>query len=192
MTTISAIHLKPEIDSQMVYVERAHQRVLECRELLSERKAYILESSGLRIHNYYTAVEELLAMATGVVIPNDEDFYIRLDELAEPMNLPNQNARPELLARETAQLLSRLRAFRYFIRHSHNVGLNPVEIQANIDYVIAVHPQITKQNGCGILCCWWNLVRYSALVEELENGSCYVIANTPFGAVSREQIKEYE
>ena len=129
-----------EIEKQIEEIERVLQTLLERNEQIARGEAVILEGAAFHLHNYYSAVEDLLKIVAVAFENNISDVSRWHSELIDRMTIDIEGVRPRLLSGETAALLHRVRSFRHFFRHAYRVDLDGAEIQENIDRVIKAHP----------------------------------------------------
>ncbi len=129
-----------EIKAQVSQIELVLARLLE-REAQSARgEATVIEGAAFYIHNYYSAVEDLMKIVAAAFENNIDDPSRWHRELLDRMARDIEGVRPRLFSAETAALLHRLRSFRHFFRHAYRVELDSAEIQANIERVKEAHP----------------------------------------------------
>lgn len=129
-----------EIKAQLAQLELVWAKLLERDAQLAHGEPVVIEGAAYHIHNYYSAVEDLLKIVAAAFENNIEDVSRWHSELIDRMTLDMEGVRPRLLSSETAGLLHRLRSFRHFFRHAYRVELDGAEIQANVERVREVHP----------------------------------------------------
>lgn len=132
--------ISSEIKAQLGQLERVLAKLIERDAQFASGEPVVFEGAAYHVHNYYSAVEDLLKIVAAAFENNIDDASRWHSELIDRMTLEIEGVRPRLLSGETASLLHRLRSFRHFFRHAYRVELDGAEIQANIERVQQVHP----------------------------------------------------
>ena len=132
--------ISSEIKAQLGQLELVLTKLLERDAQFASGEPVVFEGAAFHIHNYYSAVEDLLKIVAAAYENNIDDASRWHSELIDRMTLDIEGVRPRLLSGETGTLLHRLRSFRHFFRHAYRVELDRAEIQANVERVQQVHP----------------------------------------------------
>lgn len=132
--------ISSEIKAQLGQLELILAKLRERDAQFAGGEPVVFEGAAYHIHNYYSAVEDLLKIVATAFENNIDDPSRWHSELIDRMTLVIEGVRPRLLSDETATLLHRLRSFRHFFRHAYRVELDSTEIQANVERVQQVHP----------------------------------------------------
>lgn len=133
-----AASLTAELKAQLRLVERVHER-LQNRVSLGLESPAELDSAAYQIHNFYGAIEDLLKLVANAFenrIGTDGEWHrtliLRLSQSV-------QGVRPALLSEETFDALSRLRAFRHFVRHGYGSEIEITQLRANLELTERLH-----------------------------------------------------
>lgn len=128
------------VRKQMDQIERVRHTLVERAAQIESGGPAIVEGAAFHVHNYYSAVEDLLKIVATAFENNIADVSHWHSELIDRMTLDIEGIRPRLLSADTAALLHRLRSFRHFFRHAYRVELEESEIQSNVKRVQQVDP----------------------------------------------------
>jgi hypothetical protein len=132
--------LTSEIVNQVEQIKLVYDKLLERDALIERGEPVVFEGAAFHIHNYYSAVEDLLKIVAATFENNIADASRWHSELVDRMVMNVEGVRPRFLSSATAALLHRIRSFRHFFRHAYRVDLDGAEIQINVERVKQVHP----------------------------------------------------
>lgn len=92
-----------------------------------DRRAYV-ESTALRLHNFYTACERIFEKVAGEInggVPHTPDWHLRL---LRTMTVEVPGVRPQVLSRELAEHLTEYLRFRHVVRNIYGFELHEEKI----------------------------------------------------------------
>lgn len=134
-----------DIGAQQQTIDRVFLMLQNRAQGLEPENIEKLESVACQIHNFYSAVEELLKLVAIYFENNINDSSQWHSLLLKRMMQPVTRVRPALLSWESYERLNNLRAFRYFFRHAYGVSLDFLQLEANLNKVIEVKPILDKE-----------------------------------------------
>lgn len=131
--------LRAELDAQLVKIDDVYALLQARASEMSGEAPATVDSAGYQLHNYYSAVEDLLELTARAFENNITDLSRWHSQLLDRMTLDIPGVRPPLLSGETHALLHRLRSFRHFFRHAYGAALDPVRVADNWSAARQVH-----------------------------------------------------
>ena len=98
----------------------------------AERRPYV-ESTALKLHNFYTACERIFEKIAGEVngaLPQTSDWHLRLLRM---MTVEVPKVRPRVLTPELAERLTELLRFRHVVRNIYGFELHEKKVEPQVD-----------------------------------------------------------
>ena len=115
------------------------------REVPAEdRRAYV-ESTALRLHNFYTACERIFEKVAGEInggVPHTQDWHLRLLRM---MTVEVPGVRPQVLSQELADHLSEYLRFRHVVRNLYGFELHEEKIEPLVHELPRVSSELQDQ-----------------------------------------------
>ena len=102
---------------------------------------------ALGMHAYYTAIESSFERIERLLATPPSPSTTWHQELLWGATRPIGDARPAVIAAETARDLDKLRGFRHFLRHAYAVDLDTSELTRTVVHLEAVHPRLRREIG---------------------------------------------
>ncbi len=109
-----------------------------------DRRAYV-ESTALRLHNYYTACERIFEKIAGEInggLPQTPDSHLRL---LRTMTVEVPGVRPRVLTPELADRLSDYLRFRHVVRNNYGFELHEERIDPLVHDLAEVSGELQDQ-----------------------------------------------
>ncbi len=109
-----------------------------------EDKGYIIESAGLKLHNFYIACERVFRKIAGDInggLPSAFDWHMRLLNI---MTLEIEGKRPPVIKKETARELSEYLKFRHLLTNVYGFELQAERILPLIESLPSVKKEFRK------------------------------------------------
>lgn len=97
--------------------------------LSAEDRSPYVESTALKLHNFYTACERIFEKIAGEVnggVPQTHDWHLRLLRM---MTVEVPGVRPRVLAPELAEQLTELFRFRHVVRNIYGFELHEEKLE---------------------------------------------------------------
>ncbi len=141
MTTKEVKLLKARIKEELTNIQNLLMELNKRDLLKSEKKAnlhieddtFLLRAIGSIIHDFYVAVENVFEMISREIeetTPQGADWHIRL---VKQMSLEIDTVRPAVIAKDTAILLDKFRAFRHVFRNVYGYNLDSDRLKALLE-----------------------------------------------------------
>lgn len=124
--------LKAETAAQIREIEKIFKEITDRKKSAGKSKAS-LESLAYKLHNLYSAYEDLFKIIARHFENQIEDISRYHKELLKRMTLSIEGVRPALLSEETHKLLDELRAFRHFFRHAYAYEIKHEKMKPVLD-----------------------------------------------------------
>lgn len=128
-------HLKEEI-------EEAGRKI---RSATSPDKSYFIESTALKLHNFYTGCERIFEKIAGDVnrsIPTTHDWHIRL---LKKMTIDIPGVRPPVISRELGKELEEYLKFRHLVRSIYGFELHFKKMSPLIQKISQVTERLCRE-----------------------------------------------
>lgn len=103
-----------------------------------------LESVAYQLHNFYSAIEDLLKIVATYFENSVTDSAQWHSLLLKRMTQPVQGVRPAAISSESYALLNALRAFRHFFRHAYGVPIDFAQLQSNLQKAQQLKPLLDQ------------------------------------------------
>jgi hypothetical protein len=136
--------LRAEIVRQTSRLTQGYETLEQRSDEIAPENQSSIESAAYQLHNYYSAIEDLLQIVAKAFENNIVDLTRWHSELIDRMTLNIPGVRPALLSAQTAALLHRLRGFRHFFRHAYDVPLDASEVQQNWNTARQLRPLLER------------------------------------------------
>jgi hypothetical protein len=107
-----------------------------------------LESVAYQLHNFYSAVEDLLKIIATYFENNVSETARWHSLLLLRMTQSVEGVRPAAISTESYALLNALRAFRHFFRHAYGVPIDLAQLQSNLTKARQLKPMLDKDLKC--------------------------------------------
>lgn len=119
-----------EIDSQWKEILKLYSSIEKKGELLRGNmdNEVLTDSLAYKLHNLYSAYEDLFKMVAGFFENQIEDFSRYHTSLLKRMLIEIEGIRPNVLSEESFKILDELRGFRHVFRHAYSYGLDAERI----------------------------------------------------------------
>jgi hypothetical protein len=101
-----------------------------------------LESVAYQLHNFYSAIEDLLKMVAAHFENQISDTARWHSVLLQRMSQEIPGIRPAVLSQESYLLLNSLRGFRHFFRHAYGVPIDYEQLQINLKKARQLYPNL--------------------------------------------------
>lgn len=138
ITLIAEVQKELEKLEQLIEKLSLHQQVDPENEIL-------IESTALKIHNFYTGCErifKLIGYDLNGSIPDSSDWHRRL---LSQMSIKVEGVRPSVISEDTQQKLVELLAFRHVVRSVYGYELDAIRIQLLVKFVLTVYPSFKNE-----------------------------------------------
>ena len=115
-----------------------------------ERRTY-LESTALKLHNFYTGCERIFEKIAGEVngrLPRTPDWHLRL---LRTMSLEIPEVRPRILTPELAERLAEYLRFRHLVRNIYGFELEEAKLAPLVAEIEGVFHDLEEQLGQALL-----------------------------------------
>lgn len=115
-----------EIDSQWKEILKLYSSIEKKGELLRGNmdNEVLTDSLAYKLHNLYSAYEDLFKMVARFFENQIEDFSRYHTSLLKRMLIEIEGIRPNVLSEESFKILDELRGFRHVFRHAYSYGLD--------------------------------------------------------------------
>lgn len=119
-----------EIDSQWKEILKLYSSIEKKGELLRGNmdNEVLTDSLAYKLHNLYSAYEDLFKMVARFFENQIEDFSRYHTSLLKRMLIEIEGIRPNVLSEESFKILDELRGFRHVFRHAYSYGLDAERI----------------------------------------------------------------
>ena len=136
--------LKADLAAQLQSVERVFVMLEQRATGLTPDNSEKLESVAYQLHNFYSAIEDLLKIVATYFENNVSDTARWHSLLLQRMTQPVQGVRPAVIAVESYALLNALRAFRHFFRHAYGITIDFAQLQSNLEKARQLKPMFDR------------------------------------------------
>ena len=136
--------LKADLAAQLQSVERVFVMLEQRATGLTPDNSEKLESVAYQLHNFYSAIEDLLKIVATYFENNVSDTARWHSLLLQRMTQPVQGVRPAVIAVESYALLNALRAFRHFFRHAYGIPVDFAQLQSNLEKARQLKPMFDR------------------------------------------------
>lgn len=110
----------------------------------AERRPYV-ESTALKLHNFYTACERIFEKIAGEVnggLPQTRDWHLRLLRM---MTVEVPKLRPRVLTLELAERLTELLRFRHVVRNVYGFELHEGKVEPLVQEIEGLRRELEAQ-----------------------------------------------
>jgi hypothetical protein len=135
---------RSDIAAQQVTIERVFALLQQRSVGLTPENPEKLESVAYQLHNFYSAIEELLKLVATYFENNISDAAQWHSLLLKRMTQPVPGIRPAVLCLDSYDALNSLRGFRHFFRHAYGVPIDYIQLQSNLNLAIALKPLLDQ------------------------------------------------
>lgn len=111
-----------------------------------ERRTYV-ESTALKLHNFYTACERIFERIAGVLngaVPQTQDWHLRL---LRTMSLDIPELRPRVITEELAERLIDYLRFRHLVRNVYGFSLEEGRMEGLVSALPETAREVAAQIG---------------------------------------------
>ena len=118
---------------------------LKLQQNINPEDELMIESTALKIHNFYTGCErifKLIASDLNSSVPDSFDWHRRL---LSQMTANIEGIRPAVISETTKQGLSELLAFRHVVRSVYGYELDFKRIETLVKLVLNIYPSFKKE-----------------------------------------------
>jgi hypothetical protein len=136
--------LKADLAAQLQSVERVFVMLEQRATGLTPDNPEKLESVAYQLHNFYSAIEDLLKIVATYFENNVSDTARWHSLLLQRMTQPVQGVRPAVIAVDSYVLLNALRAFQHFFRHAYGIPIDFAQLQSNLEKARQLKPMLDK------------------------------------------------
>lgn len=142
--------LQAETKKQMLEIDKIYLRISKRTKNLN--REVNVESVAYQLHNLYCAFEDLFKIIAQTFENKIEEGLTYHKELLRRMSIAIEGIRPNIISEESLNLLSELRAFRHFFRHTYFYQLDVKKVKLVLDKALRLKEIFKKDLEKFILC----------------------------------------
>ena len=132
--------IKKELDKLDQLIKK-----LELQKNIGPENEVVIESTALKIHNFYTGCERIFKMIASDLngfVPDSFDWHHRL---LSQMSATVEGIRPAVISEKTQKGLIELLAFRHVVRSVYGYELDAKRIELLVKLALDVYPSAKKE-----------------------------------------------
>ncbi len=133
-----------DIAAQCQSIERVFLAVEQRATGLTPENPEKLESVAYQLHNFYSAIEDLLRIIAAFFENNVSETARWHSLLLQRMTQPVQGVRPAVITAESYALLNALRGFRHFFRNAYGIAIEFTQLQSNLQKAQQLKPMLDQ------------------------------------------------
>ncbi len=140
--------IRKELDKLDQLIEK-----LSLQQHIDPENEILVESTALKIHNFYTGCEQIFKLIASDLSKSVPDSYDWHHRLLSQMATNIEGIRPAVISEKTQQKLTELLAFRHVVRSVYGYELDAIRIELLIKLLLNVFPSFKNElkNFCSFL-----------------------------------------
>lgn len=142
MDSETLVIFKVDVQAQLNLIKQVDERLKERAINLQSDDPILLESIAYQIHNFYSAIEDLLKLIANYFENNISHSPQWHSLLLQRMNMTVPGVRPAVLSSDTYVTLNALRGFRHFFRHAYGATIEYEQLKTNLNKALNLLPEL--------------------------------------------------
>jgi hypothetical protein len=141
-----AAEVRQELDAALRLAREAAETWAKGAAVPEEERRTYVESTALKLHNFYTACERIFERVAGVFggVPHSPDWHLRL---LRTMSLDIPEVRPPIISTQLVEMLVDYLRFRHLVRNVYGFELEEGRMQGLVTGLPDVAREVSVQVG---------------------------------------------